>query len=421
MRVLLINNFDYIRGGSDRVFLDTAILLHQYGHEVAIFSARSSTPHELPVAIKRYYTPDLIEADNRSQITKAVAFIKNNQAIENLKRCLLDFAPDVAHLHIFQSRLSSFIVKTLNQYQIPTVMTVHEYKMLCPIYTHLDPDGNICAQCRPGDYRPCISKKCVEGSLIKSTLMATEAYVRYHRTAYMQYITKFAMPSRFILRQHRQQFPAYEDKMLHCPNFIDTKEVKTDYVQGEYLLYFGRLSYVKGMKTLLQATANAKHIPIKIAGTGPILSELQEFKRKHYLDHVEFVGFQKGKDLFKLISHSRATIIPSEWYENAPLSIIESLALGRPVIGANIGGIPEMVIDYKTGLRFESGNTEQLQAAIQQLWELSSEQHFQLSQSCRAFAVATYGRDQHYRQLLDIYQAITQKTVGLSISGSTNG
>lgn len=411
MNILLINNFDYIRGGSDRVFLDTAVLLHKKGHQVAIFSATSkeNTPYKLPAAIKRYTTLDILDSKNNNLLTKANSFLKNIKAIQDLEICIKDFSPDIAHLHIFQSRLSSFIVKALNRFGIPSVMTVHEYKMLCPVYTHLDTKGAICEKCSTKSYLPCITKKCVENSFQKSALMAIESYVRDHVTSYTRYIDKFLMPSQFILDKHAKRYPLEKNKFIHCKNFVRPTAFKTSYFFGDYLLYFGRLSYVKGVKTLLETAKQLKHIPIKIAGTGPIEKELQQYKKAHQIDNVEFVGFQKGAQLFDLISHARATIVPSEWFENFPLSIIESLTMGRPVIGATIGGIPEQVINHKTGFLFESGNTDQLQVAIQQLWELTTEEHLALSKSCRQFALAEYDMEKHYKQLITIFQEVIEK------------
>ena len=411
MNILLINNFDYIRGGSDRVFLETAILLNDKGHNVAIFSATSqeNTPFKLPVAIKRYTTSDALDSTSNNLFSKARAFLKNKQALQDLEYCITDFCPDVAHLHIFQSRLSSFIVKTLSDRHIPSVMTVHEYKMLCPAYTHLDRKGNICEQCNPKSYLPCVTKKCVEGSLQKSILMAMESYTRDQYASYTEHINKFLMPSQFILNKHLAKFPEHKDKFIRRKYFINADTFQSNYVFGDYLLYFGRLSYVKGVKTLLQAAKQARHIPIKIAGTGPISAELQQFKKDHHIDNVSFVGFQKGKDLFKLISHARATIVPSEWFENFPLSIIESLAMGRPVIGAKIGGIPEQVINHQTGFLFESGKVDELQLAIQRLWQLSKEEHLALSKSCRQFALKEYHMDTHYQQLMKIFQEVIGK------------
>ena len=184
---------------------------------------------------------------------------------------------------------------------------------------------------------------------------------------------------------------------------------QTPYQFGSYLLYFGRLSYVKGVKTLLKAAKKNQHIPIKIAGTGPILKELKCYTEAHKIKNVSFVGFQKGNDLFELIAGARATIVPSEWFENFPLSVIESLAMGRPVIGANIGGIPEQVINRQTGFIFESGNTKQLLTAISKLWELPKEKHELLSQSCRAFALSAYNREDHYNKLVNLFYTVVSE------------
>jgi glycosyltransferase involved in cell wall biosynthesis len=409
MKILQINNFDYVRGGSDRVFLETAEMLSLNGHEVAIFSSLSKqTDEPINKQIKKYRTIDSLDI-GRFNLKGIINFVYNFKAIKDLNDCIKTFKPEIIHLHIFQSRLSSFIIRLIYNLNIPMVMTVHEYKMLCPVYTHLDINGHICEQCGHKNYIPCISKKCLDNSLSKSFLMAFESYIRDYFSPYEKFISRFLMPSNFILQKHQLKFDKQKTKFIRQKYFIDHHKFNCHYVFGDYLIYFGRLSYVKGVLTLLKAAEYCKAIKILIVGTGPIELELIEFKKKYNIDNVEFLGYKNGQSLLTLISNSRGSIVPSEWFENFPLSIIESLAMGKPVIGANIGGIPEQVIDGKTGFIFDSCNPKELEMAIKKLWNLNENKHSKMSQFCKEFAISEYNKNEHYINLIGIYSDLINK------------
>lgn len=408
MKILLVNNFDYIKGGSDRVFIETANLLVEKGHTIAIFSAsdKLQKPALIDSRITKYATPDILSDSDKSEITKGLSFLKNSIAQGDLKKCIDEFEPDLAHLHIFQSRLSSFVVKTLKKSHVPMVMSVHEYKILCPVYTHLDRNDQICERCKNFSYLPCVFNKCVEGNFAKSTLITLDSYLRDLFTSYVKNIDKFIMVSQFIDDKHTKRYPKYADKFMHLYNFVDSTKFKCDYHRGDYILYFGRLSREKGVMTLLKAAQELPHVSFKIAGTGPIAEELRSYVTSIGLANVEFLGFQSGDALLTLITHSKFTVVPSEWYENNPMNVIESFFMGRPVIGANIGGISELVKDDKTGFLFESNNVNQLVNVLNKAWNMSDENHQSISQQCKRFAHVKFDRQKHYEQLIKLYQEL---------------
>jgi glycosyltransferase involved in cell wall biosynthesis len=408
MKILLINNFDYIRGGSDSVFIETAKLLSEKGHEVAIFTARDMNvePMDLSPKIQKYFTEDIFSNSKINTIKKSLYFLKNSIAQSDLQHCIDEFNPNIIHLHIFQSRLSSFIIRTVKSNNIPMVMSVHEYKILCPAYHHLDGENKICEKCNNLNYTPCITNRCVDNSIAKSTLMAIESYSRDLFTSYLNNIEKFIMVSKFIQNKHTFRYHNHADKFTQIYNFVDSKKYKTDYNFGNYLLYFGRLSKEKGLTTLLKVAKVLPHITFKIAGRGGLEALLRNYVDENHLKNVEFIGFQSSDDLLDLIKFARFTIAPSECYETLGMNIIESFCLQTPVIGANIGGIPELIIDNETGYLFNSKDKIDLEKVIKKAWNIFIEEHIILSGQARKYALQMFDKEKHYQELSNVYQSI---------------
>jgi len=412
MKVLQINNFHYIRGGSDRVYFETSELLKQAGHEVIHFASHDDK--NLASEYSSYFPNGADYSENGGGIlTKlqlAKNFIYNANAVNNLKRLLHDFKPDIAHLHIFQSRLSSGIIKTLESFNIPTVMSVHEYKMLCPVYTFIDGQNNICEACQGKYYYNAFFKKCNDNSTVKSLLSAIESYVRDWYIPYVTNIDHFIMVSNFIRDIHVKYDDRFAAKSTVLYNFINTAVYQPHIKQGEYFIYFGRLSKEKGVSTLIKAFKKMPGIKLKIVGSGPQRPELESMVQGT-ANNIEFLGFQSGDDLLNLIKNSSFVIVPSEWYENNPMSVIEAFALGKPVIGTKIGGIPELITNEYNGLIVEPDNAEQLEEVILKANDMPAQLYNAMATNARAFAQQHFDKDQHLEKLLNIYSnTITNKT-----------
>jgi glycosyltransferase involved in cell wall biosynthesis len=403
MRILQINNFLKLKGGSDRVFIDTSNLLCSKGHDVAVFySGDSLNVEPLNIIIKHYRTEDILSSESNA-FRKSMHFLKNTQALNDLTNALEEFKPDIVHLHIFQSRLSSAIISLINNLKIPMIMSVHEYKMTCPVYTHLDSNGVICEKCKPKSYLPCVINKCVNNSLSKSLLIATESLNRDLFHNYLEKINHFIMVSEFILRKHALVYPEQQHKFTKLYNFIDGGRFKGEYFFGDYILYFGRLSKEKGVDNLLMAAKICSSIKFKIAGTGDNLENLKSLILELGLKNVEFLGFKSGEELVQLIEKSRFTIVPSKWFENNPMNVIESFALGKPVIGSKIGGIPELIFEGKTGYLSEYNDPEDLSKVILKAWDQNEEDYKVMSMKCSLFAEENFNSNNHYSELMELY------------------
>lgn len=379
MRILQINNYAYLKGGSEKVFFVTTELLKKAGHEVFYFSVKDERNrsggegHE--IEIKDYNQSHGL----KEKLIAAKNFIYNTQVEKELEDYVSEIQPEIAHLHIFYGRLTSAIIKVLKRSHIPIIQSVHEYRLLCPVYTCLDSHFNVCEQCADLSFKwPCVTKKCSKKSLSASLLVSLECFVRDLFFNNQKNIDAFIMVSKFIQEKHLSYFPLMKDKCYQVYNSVDTAYYK-QYIlsasaKSSYYLYIGRLSHEKGIYTLIETFRRFPTRKLKIVGAGPLLESVKRTLADANISNVELLGFKSGKELYRIIAGAYFTIVPSEWYENNPLSIIESLSLGTPVIGGNIGGIPELVEENRNGYLFLSGNQDSLALAIQKANSLSVEE-----------------------------------------------
>jgi len=406
MKVLQINKFYYLKGGSERYFFDLCRLLEQNRHQVIHFSMRSE--RNLPSIYHHYFAPKIDYQQSKSTLKKikdAIYFFSNPQANLKLEKLITDTKPDIAHLHNIYHQLSFSILSVLKKHKIPTIMTLHDYKLICPNYT-LYRQGKICEKCQKGKYYYTVINKCIRNSYLASGLCCLEAYFNYITNIY-ENIDLFIAPSNF-LRKKFIQFGFPQHKIVHLPNFTNkSTEITCRPANNDaYILYFGRLSPEKGLLTLLNAMKLLPNIKLKISGQGSQENQLKKFIQENSLDNITFLGFNKGDSLKKLISQSTLIIIPSEWPENFPISILEAFSLGKPVIASNIGGLPELVQNNQTGLLFEPGNYIDLKNKIEQL--LNNPLKIQKMGKIAQEAIKNnYSSEIHYKKIIKIYQTVT--------------
>lgn len=403
MRILLINKNHFIEGGADRVYLNTGKLLEENGHDVAYFSTSNEQNFNSDYA--DYFVQEN-KPRNGSFLTKVkgvTKYLYNQEAQDNLQRLIQDFQPEVAHIHLFYGVLSASVLKTLKAYRIPIVITIHDYRLLCPVNAMLDKEGRICESCKNDKFYNCISKRCSEGNIFQSTVVTAEAYMRKFIYDPVTYINHFIFVSKFSRNKHISFDNRYKNKSSHLYNFSNSDANSNSIgTRGDYLFYYGRLSKEKGILNLINAVkkTNSKLI---IAGTGP----QKEFVLKEIsgIPNIEYVGFKSGTALNDLIVKSSFVVVPSEWYENNPMTIVESFLLGKPVIGANIGGIPELVTP-KTGFIFESADEVSLGIAIESAEKLSKENYDIISYNCLNFANENFSAQKHLNELMELYNTV---------------
>lgn len=371
MKILLVNKFHYRKGGAETYYFTLADALKKAGHEVIFFSMQ----HEknLPCEQSKYFVTNREYVGKTSilkKISAAKSLIYSKEAYEKMNQLIKDEKPDLAILSNIHRQLTTSIVDALYENNIKTYWVVHDLIMLCPDYQMLDSNHKICEMCANGNYSYCIKKKCVKNSLLKSYLAAKEAKYNKKHNTYAK-IDKFITPSNFY-RKKLIEYGFDENKVVYIPNPLplDTKYEVSQKVD-DYLLYYGRLSIEKGISTLINAMKGIDYKLI-ILGTGPIEDDLRKQIEDNKLsDKVFMLGFKSGDELQDYIKRAKAVVLPSEWYENGPYSAMEAMALGKPLIVSNYGGLPELVEDGVNGYIF--AGTDNLILRIREIISLSQE------------------------------------------------
>lgn len=367
MKILMVNKFLYPNGGSETYIFQLGEELIAQGHEVQYFGME----HERRCVGNRAeaYTRnmDFHGASRLEKLSYPLRTIYSSEARRKIRRVLDDFQPDVCHLNNFNFQLTPSIILEIKKWSRQTgrackiIYTAHDYQLVCPNHNCRNPRtrGN-CEKCLSGNYMHCMKDKCIHRSTLRSALGMLEAYFWRINGAY-RHIDTIICCSEF-LKSKMDTNPLFAKKTVAMHNFVKPLPVAAA-EKKDYVLYFGRFSEEKGIRTLLEACRALPDIPFIFAGTGPLEVELQN------IPNVQNVGFQTGESLHKLIREARFSVYPSEWYENCPFSVMESQMLGTPVLGADIGGIPELIMPGKTGELFESRNTTELTEKIQHLWK----------------------------------------------------
>jgi glycosyltransferase involved in cell wall biosynthesis len=397
--VVHVSHNYHIAGGSDRYFFELGKLLQQHQHSVFPFAAGSPENDSSEFAT---YFPDTFEpgAPTAKDVAK---YIYSFDAKEKIAQLIQNHRPDIAHLHIYYGKLTASILAPLKNHGIPIVQTLHEYKLLCPVYNCISHDS-ICEECSGSRFWKCATKRCNRGSLTRSIISTAESYVSKWLGS-SDAVDHFIAVSEFMARKMREiGVPA--EKITTVYNFVDTEKFTPAKEHGSYVLYFGRLERTKGLITLLNAMKQVPDIKCKIAGDGSARQEIVDFITRNNMDNVELIEFTSGGALAELVHGSICTLIPSEWYENCPMSVLESLAWGRPIIGSRIGGIPELIRDDEDGLLVEPGDANGLAAAIERLGT-DPALALRMGKSGRNKAEALFSAAQHYAQIRNVYDSLS--------------
>lgn len=398
-RLLSLNTYHYRRGGSDVAFLEHDRLFASLGWETAVFAMHH--PRNEPSPWSRYFANEIElgrEYSWREKISMAGKVIYSLEAKQNLSRLLDDWRPDIAHAHCVYHHLSPSVLGLLRQRGIPTVMTAHDLKLACPAYKMLNHTG-ICERCKYGNLLHVVRHRCIHGSLGISSLIMVESAVHKFFGLYRRNLDRIVVPSRFYGGK-LIEWGWPPEKLVYVPNFIEAGEFEPCYSPGDYFVYFGRLAPEKGVDLLIRAAIEAG-VAVKIAGTGTSESALRALANASPL--IQFVGYCTGEVLWTLVRGSRAVVLPSQWYENAPISVLEAYACGKPVIGARIGGIVEVIRDGETGFLFDPHDADALAAQLRRMRSLQDEDIQQMGKEARAYVASQFTKRNYIRHMLDLY------------------
>jgi len=395
MKILMVNKFLYPKGGSEIYMLDLSRKLTDMGHEVFYFGMEDE---QNTVEVKNGLTVKNLNFQSKS-LKRALYPFKTIYSIEarnKMEKLIKIINPDIVHLNNYNYQITPSIIYAAKKYGIPIIQTIHDTNIICPYHRLYNfKEQKICEKCKGNKFYQCVATKCVDNSLSKSVIATIEAYTYKYLHTY-KHIKYLICPSRFMAEK-LAEFGVSSRKIKVLHNFTVPNRGNFNVNKKEQVLYFGRISEEKGIKTLLEAIGELKNIKFVFAGAGPLSEELMKYP------NIEYLGYKSGVELFDLISQSLFSIIPSEWYENCPMSILESFSLGTPVIGSNIGGIPELIKHDSTGLLYRTGDKEDLVSKINELYKNRSKLA-EMTKQCVGEA-DKYSIDNYYENIMEIYKA----------------
>ena len=390
MKVLIIHNYHRDRGGEARALEEQREALESKGHEVCL------------------YTRDNWEiSDSRIKQFRELGInmffsVKTYKEVLNLVQ---NFCPDVVHIHNIFPLLSPSVYYAVKKFNIPLVQTLHNYRMGCPNGLFLDSQGEVCEKCLSGNFFHAVWRKCVHGRLTQS--LALSLCLSIHRMA--QTFDKadvFLCPSHFLAQKMiRAGIP--KKKIRVKPHFIDTQMLCPSHTYEPYAVYMGRLSREKGIYTLLRVFKKRKDIGLKIIGKGPLLSEVKSFILKNNLSHIECLGYIPSEERFEKVRKAAFMVFPCLCRENFPYVLIESLALGVPVIASHTGGVSEIIEDSQNGFLFSPGSEKEINVHMESL--LNDPLLLQrMRKKARKKAERCFSRNKGYQELLNIYTTLVR-------------
>lgn len=398
MKVLLVNKFHYLKGGSEKYYFELGKLLEENGHEVAYFSMNNEK--NIKLNNKEYFVEEIDLNSNNKLKALDVIYSKENKKI--MEKALDDFKPDIVHINNFQRQLSSSIISAIRKRNIPIIYTAHDLQAICPNIVMLNRNNEICNKCKNGKYYNCIKGKCIKNSTLKSLLGGIEGYYYRLRNIYNK-IDHIITPSIFYEKELKKD-GIKNVTGLH--NFILLEDYQVETKDEGYLLYIGRLSKEKGIFDLVKAMKDNKET-LLIAGSGPEKEKIEKLiKEEKLTKRVKLLGQLKPSEVKDYVRKAHAVVVPSLWYENCPYSVLETIAIGKPIIGANIGGIPELVIDGENGLLFESGNSKDLSKKINELY--SNKKLYKKFCNNSKKLSKQYDKSKYYEDLMKIYNEVIE-------------
>lgn len=387
MKILLINNNHYRLGGAETVYLNTIELLKSKNHEVISLSRKNQ--NTIYLGEKEYF------------INQSDFFINRFYSINAANQ--IDFLiekekPQIVHLHSIIGGITFSVLPVIKKYKIPVVITLHDFRLLCPASHFWNGKSKICEMCVKGKYYKCILNNCSPEGKVRSVAIAAESYLRDLLFPYSKLIDRFIFVSKFSKQKFLSANTSIESKSYLIYNFTHNFELNNEI--GNYFLYFGRLEPEKGIETLVNAFQKLQNIKLKIAGIGTLFDKI----KKMNLPNVELLGQQNRLEINEVIQKSSFVILPSECYENNPMSIVESFAMGKPVIGSNHGGIVELINNGKNGFQFENGNQYGLTELIIKCSKMDIEEYQKLSKNAYLFAKENFTPETYYNKLIKVYE-----------------
>lgn len=404
MKILLAHKYFQLNGGADVFFFETERVLKEHGHDVIHFSTSAENNRPSPYSDYFVEPPEYNSGSIISRIVGIGRVIYSLDAKEKFARLLADTQPDLVHVFAVHVHMSPSILIAAHEAGIPVVMSCNDYKHICPNYK-LYHHGRICGDCRGGKFYKTISNRCCKDSLTFSVASCLEAYVHNYLGIYKKYVHTYLFASDFMALETERFWGASSFRWDKLRNPFESSKYPLVEAYEDYALYFGRFVEEKGVDVLLRAAALTPGVIIKIVGEGPDEAALRILAVQLGLKNVEFLGPQWGDALGEVLKKARFVVVPSLWHENFPYVINQSFAYGKPVVGSNRGGIPELVAHGERGLIYEADDERALAAAMLDLWN-APDKAVNMGRKAKAYVDNEFNDQRFYAQIFKIYQGV---------------
>lgn len=414
MKILLANKFFFLNGGVEKYYKELLDYFDHIGHRPIPFSVAYQGNWESLYA--DFFLPP---PDRGGKVHFKDIRIRPGNILRYLDRSIYSMEAryylnlllraegrcDIAYIFNIYNYMSPSIIDALKKQNIPVVMQVGDYNLLCPSYNFLR-SGSPCTLCLQGGYWQGLRYKCVKDSYPASMVRALAMYIQKLLRVYLR-VDAFIVPCRFMKDKMVQGgFSAERIHLLRYP--MPGLANQGPSPKRDYILYFGRISYEKGLDTLIsafQTLALKEGLYIIGRSYDNEKERLQGLISPEFEDRIHFLDFLQKNELNKWISQALFTVVPSRWYDNAPLSIYESFQRHTPVVGAEIGGIPEQIQDRETGRLFRPDSVPELTEAMQWMLE-DRERLLQMGAKGAAFVAEHCDMQKHADTLLEIFNSL---------------
>lgn len=402
MKILQINKYHYVKGGADVVFFNIMRLLKEKGHQVIPFC--TVRKQNFSSEYDRYFTdaPEIRELPFWRKMANVFRFYWNVDAAKKIECLIKEQRPDVAHLHNIFNGISLSVLPILKKYNIPVVISMHDTRFICPSSEYKLYER--CERCLTYGGLLCGLHRCYQHNFMNSWMCAFEMFHKERLFHYDKYIDKYIFLSECYKGMHAAKHNYFQQKGTVLYNFTRMKSSAVAH-RGDYLLYYGRITEEKGLRTLMRVMEMLPDVRLRVVGTGVLSDELRNMR----LPNVAFAGFKSGKDLVHEIENASYVILPSECEENNPLTIIESYMCGKPVVASRKSGIPEIVSEGETGFMFEPSNAENMCAVLRRALSVNNDEYMRMSGKSYIFAKQHFSEDVYYERLMKIYNEAISK------------
>jgi glycosyltransferase involved in cell wall biosynthesis len=366
MKILMVNKFLYPRGGSESYMLYLGEHLKAMGHEVQYFGM-SDEKNTVGNSAEKYTQNMDFHSTGLGRFLYPFKIIYSLEAKKKIMQVIDDFRPDVVHMNNINFQLTPSIIDGIKKKGIPLVQTVHDYQMICPNHLLYNFDKNTpCEKCVKGSTINCIKNKCIHGSSVKSLLGVIEAKFYTILKTYKK-VDLFVCPSHFLENKLLAAKDYYKGKTKTIHNFINKEKFSVaNRKEGSYIVYVGRLSKEKGIELIAKTAKLLPEYDFIVAGGGPDEDMLKD------IPNLSLAGFLTGDKLTELVGNAKLLLLPSVWYENCPLSILEAHCMGVPVVTMNYGGMAELVKDGVTGALVHAPTPEAIAEKLKEVMENQS-------------------------------------------------